>query len=314
MIRINQIKMHIEHQPKQLEEKVAKLLKIKNSQIKSIQIQKKSIDARKKPELYMVYSVNVLVDNEKSIMKKINDNNIMLINEKKYEIHATGTQNLSKKPLIVGAGPAGLFCAYLLALEGYQPILLERGKCMEDRKKDVELFWKTGILNTKSNVQFGEGGAGTFSDGKLNTLVKDPIGRNRFVLETFVEFGAQEAILYDNKPHIGTDVLDNVIVKMRNKIEELGGTIRFESCVTDIDVLNNQIIGVEINHKDRIDTQICVLALGHSARDTFEMLFHKKLDMSSKAFAVGFRVEHPQHYMNEVQYGKVYAEIGRAHV
>lgn len=308
MIRINQIKMHIEHQPKQLEEKVAKLLKIKNSQIKSIQIQKKSIDARKKPELYMVYSVNVLVDNEKSIMKKINDNNIMLINEKKYEIHATGTQNLSKKPLIVGAGPAGLFCAYLLALEGYKPILLERGKCMEDRKKDVELFWKTGILNTKSNVQFGEGGAGTFSDGKLNTLVKDPIGRNRFVLETFVEFGAQEAILYDNKPHIGTDVLDNVIVKMRNKIEELGGTIRFESCVTDIDVLNNQIIGVEINHKDRIDTQICVLALGHSARDTFEMLFHKKLDMSSKAFAVGFRVEHPQYYMNEVQYGKVYAE------
>ena len=165
MIRINQIKMHIEHQPKQLEEKVAKLLKIKNSQIKSIQIQKKSIDARKKPELYMVYSVNVLVDNEKSIMKKINDNNIMLINEKKYEIHATGTQNLSKKPLIVGAGPAGLFCAYLLALEGYQPILLERGKCMEDRKKDVDLFWKTGVLNTKSNVQFGEGGAGTFRMG-----------------------------------------------------------------------------------------------------------------------------------------------------
>ncbi len=308
MIRINQIKMHMEHQPKQLEEKVAKLLKVKSTQIKDIQIQKKSIDARKKPELHIVYSVNVLVDNEQSVMKKVNDKNIMLINEKKYEIHATGTQDLKKRPLIVGAGPAGLFCAYLLALEGYQPILLERGKCIEERKKDVEHFWKTGFLNTKSNVQFGEGGAGTFSDGKLNTLVKDPIGRNRFVLETFVKFGAQEAILYENKPHIGTDVLENVIIQMRNKIEKLGGTILYESCVTNIDVSDDRITGVEINHKDRLDTQICVLALGHSARDTFEMLLHKKLSMSAKAFAVGFRVEHPQHFMNEVQYGEVYAK------
>ena len=308
MIRINQLKMPIEHSNNQLMEKAAKLLKIKENQILKLQIAKKSIDARKKPELYIVYSVDIWVDNEVKVIKKVNDNNIMLINKKKYDIFPSGEKVLNNRPVIIGAGPAGLFCAYLLALKGYQPLLLERGKCVEERQKDVEDFWKTGILNTNSNVQFGEGGAGTFSDGKLNTVVKDPIGRNQFVLETFVKFGAQEQILYDSKPHIGTDILTNVIRNMRNEIRLLGGEIRFNACVTDFRFDENKIAAVLVNNEEWIATDVCVLALGHSARDTFETLLNKNLIMSPKAFAIGFRVEHPQREMNLSQYGEKYAD------
>ena len=308
MIRINQIKMPIEHSTHQLKEKAAKLLKIKEHQIKELRIVKKSIDARKKPELVVVYSVDVSVDNEINVIKKVNNKNIMLTNEKNYQITPTGEIPLIKRPIIIGAGPAGLFCAYLLALEGYQPLLLERGKCVEERQKDVEDFWKTGVLNTNSNVQFGEGGAGTFSDGKLNTVVKDPIGRNKFVLETFVKFGAQEQILYDSKPHIGTDILTKVICNMREAIKNLGGEIRFNSCVTDLHFENNEITALQINNEKWFETNVCVLALGHSARDTFQMLLDKNLTMSPKSFAIGFRVEHPQSEMNRIQYGETYAD------
>ena len=307
MIRINQIKMPLEHTKEQLKEKAAKLLKVKISQIKELQIAKKSIDARKKPELLIVYSLDVLVDNENAVFKKVNDKNIMLINKKKYDVKPSGTEELRERPVIVGAGPAGLFCAYLLAKNGYAPILLERGKCIEEREADVEHFWKTGVLNTASNVQFGEGGAGTFSDGKLNTVVKDPIGRNQFVLETFVKLGANEQILYDNKPHIGTDILRNVIINMRKEIQQMGGEIRFNCCVTDLKVENGHIYAVEFNHTEWLETNLCVLALGHSARDTFQMLLSHELTMSAKAFAVGFRVEHPQSEMNLSQYGEKYA-------
>ena len=308
MIRINQIKMPIGHSNQQLREKVAKLLKIKENQIKKFQIAKKSIDARKKPELYIVYSVDVAVDNETGIFKKVNNNNIMLSKIKNYEVTPSGEISLTKRPVIIGAGPAGLFCAYLLALNGYKPLLLERGKCVEERQKDVEEFWKTGILNTNSNVQFGEGGAGTFSDGKLNTVVKDPIGRNQFVLEIFVKFGAQEQILYDSKPHIGTDILTMVIRNMREEIKALGGEIRFNNCVTDIRFENNELSAVQINNANWYETNVCVLALGHSARDTFQMLLEKNLTMSAKSFAIGFRVEHPQREMNLIQYGEQYAD------
>lgn len=308
MIRINQIKLPIGHKEHQLIEKAAKLLKIKENQIKKFRIVKKSIDARKKPELFIVYSIDVLVDNETSVIKRVNDKNIMLIKEKKYEMLPTGEVALKKRPVIIGAGPAGLFCAYLLALKGYKPLLFERGKCVEDRQRDVEEFWKTGILNTNSNVQFGEGGAGTFSDGKLNTVVKDPIGRNQFVLESFVKFGAQEEILYDSKPHIGTDILTKVIRNMREEIKALGGEIYFNSCVTDLRLDSNKVTAVLINDTEWYETNVCVLALGHSARDTFQMLCDKKLTMSPKAFAIGFRVEHPQREMNLIQYGEQYAD------
>ena len=308
MIRINQVKMPIGHSENQLIEKAAKLLRLKVSQIKKLQIAKKSIDARKKPELFIVYSLDVVVDNEETIIKKVNDNNVMLINKKKYSITPVGEVPLSKRPLIIGAGPAGLFCAYLLALKGYQPLILERGKCVEERQKDVEAFWNTGVLDTNSNVQFGEGGAGTFSDGKLNTVVKDPIGRNQFVLETFVQFGAREQILYDSKPHIGTDVLTRVIRSMREEIKHLGGEICFNTCVTDLRLEGNKITAVQVNMDEWIETSVCVLALGHSARDTFQMLLDKNLAMSPKAFAIGFRVEHPQREMNISQYGEKYAD------
>ena len=308
MIRINQIKMPLDHSSEQLAGKAAKLLKINVNQIKKLQIAKKSIDARKKPDIFIVYSLDILVDNETAIMKKVNDKNIMLTNKKKYDVSVSGTKELDKHPVIVGAGPAGLFCAYLLASKGYRPILLERGKCVEERQADVEKFWETGVLDTRSNVQFGEGGAGTFSDGKLNTVVKDPVGRNQFVLETFVKFGAKEQILYDNKPHIGTDILRDVIRKMREEIKNMGGEIRFQSCVTDLRIENGQIAAVEINGCEWLETEVCVLAVGHSARDTFQMLLEKELTMAPKSFAVGFRVEHPQRAMNVTQYGETYAD------
>ncbi len=308
MIRINQIKMPIAHTEEQLLSKVAKLLKLNINQIKKLEIQKKSIDARKKPELCIVYSVNVLVDNETAILKKVNNNNIMSIKEKHYEVAITGTEYLKHRPVIVGAGPAGLFCAYLLTQMGYCPILIERGKKIEERQEDVEKFWKTGVLDTNSNVQFGEGGAGTFSDGKLNTVVKDPAGRNLFVLETFVKFGAQEEILYDSKPHIGTDILCDVIANMREEIIKSGGEIRFNTCMSDLRIQDGKLTGIQLNHDEWMDTEVCVLALGHSARDTFEMLFSHGLSMSPKSFAVGFRVEHPQREMNLNQYGEIYAD------
>lgn len=306
VIRINQIKLPIHHEQAQLEQKIQKTLKIKPEQLKTYQIVKKSIDARKKPELFYVYSVDVTVESEERILKKVNDKNVMLINPKKYTFPPKKVSFVSKRPVIVGAGPAGLFCAYALTLQGCAPILLERGKKVEERTADVENFWKTGILDTASNVQFGEGGAGTFSDGKLNTLVKDPAGRNRFVLETFVKFGAPEHILYENKPHIGTDILAQVIKNLRHFLLEQGAEFRFSSCVTDLLISDGKITGVTINDGETLTADCLVLAIGHSARDTFSMLLDRNLQMESKSFAVGFRVEHPQSEINLTQYGERY--------
>ena len=307
MIRINQIKLPIHHEKAQLEQKIRKLLKIKPEQLKEYQIVKKSIDARKKPELFYVYSVDVSVEAEAHISKKVDDKNIMLINPKKYAFPSKKAFSYSNPPVVVGAGPAGLFCAYALTLQGYAPVILERGKKVEERTADVEQFWKTGVLDTASNVQFGEGGAGTFSDGKLNTLVKDPVGRNRFVLETFVKFGAPEHILYENKPHIGTDILAEVIKNMRLFLQEQGAEFRFCACVTDIVISDGKIAGVKINDSETLAADCLVLAIGHSARDTFSMLLERKLQMEPKSFAVGFRVEHPQEEINLTQYGERYA-------
>ena len=309
MIRVSQLKLPVEHSEEQFYQKIEKSLKIKRDQIKKLQIVKKSIDARKKPEVSIVYSVDVWVDKEEKILKHSGNKNAVCVKEKKYKVPEHGTECMNHRPVVIGAGPAGLFCAYLLAREGYRPLVFERGKKVGERTEDVLHFWKTGVLNPASNVQFGEGGAGTFSDGKLNTLVKDPLGRNRFVLDTFVSFGAPEKITYENKPHIGTDILSKVIAAMREEILHLGGTFEFESCVTDIRVENQKIKAVEINHNTWMETEVCVLALGHSARDTFEMLHKTGLFMEPKAFAVGFRVEHPQRDINRSQYGEKYAEL-----
>lgn len=309
MIRINQIKLPIEHVAEQLEQKIRRSLKLADGQPIDYQIAKKSIDARKKPDLMYVYAVDVQTDDEETIMKKVNNKNIMLINESRYTFPASGNHPFQHPPVVIGAGPAGLFCAYALVLNGYRPIVAERGKTIEARTADVMKFWETGTLNTASNVQFGEGGAGTFSDGKLNTLVRDPVGRNRFVLETFVKFGAPNKILYENKPHIGTDILAEVIKNMRIAMQEAGVQFLFETCVTDVSCEKNKITAVQLNESSWLPVDCCVLAIGHSARDTFRMLSAKPLTITAKSFAVGFRVEHPQKEINLIQYGEKYADI-----
>lgn len=219
MIKINQIKLPVTHSDEALKKKIIKMLKLNAKTGFTYRILKKSLDARKKPELFYTYSVAVEIEDtknsEEAIVKRAASSSVLIYKEKEYRIPAHGNISLDRRPVIAGAGPAGLFCAYILAEAGFRPIVIERGSRVEKRTCDVQKFWESGILNPKSNVQFGEGGAGTFSDGKLNTSVKDPSGRNRLVLETFVRFGADPSILYDNKPHIGTDVLSEVIVNMR---------------------------------------------------------------------------------------------------
>ena len=305
MIRINQLKIKTDHTGQELKKKAADMLHIPVQGIKEIKIIRRSIDARKKPDIFYSYTVDVAVSTEEKTLRRAKGNpQISKTKNISYRFPEPGKKLMRHRPVIVGTGPAGLFCGYYLALHGYRPILLERGKCVEERLKDVENFWRTGTLDTASNVQFGEGGAGTFSDGKLNTLVKDKDGRNREVLETLVRFGAGESICYEAKPHIGTDVLCNIVRSMRQEIIALGGEVRFESLVTELKITDYKITGVVINGEDELDCEQLVLAVGHSARDTFAMLYQKRIPMETKAFAVGLRVEHPQSMINESQYGK----------
>ena len=210
MLRISQLKLPVTHTQEQLEKKLLKMLRMSRKDLGQYYIRKRSLDARKKPELYYVYSIDVEIKNEERVLKSMKGK-VQKVSVHPYCVPEHGTERLSDRPVIIGSGPAGLFCAYLLAREGYRPLIIERGAPVRERRKDVEKFWETGVLDPSSNVQFGEGGAGTFSDGKLNTLVKDPAGRNRFVLETFVKFGAPEDILWEQKPHIGTDILIDVV-------------------------------------------------------------------------------------------------------
>ena len=309
MIRIRQIKINIENnQEITLTKKISRIL---NLQTKNIEynIVKKSLDARKKDNLVYVYEVDVKVDNEDKILSKTHSQNIFKAPIEKYQFNITGTKVLKTRPIIVGSGPAGLFCALLLAENGYKPLVIERGEKIEDRVKSVEKFWKTGKLNANSNVQFGEGGAGTFSDGKLNTLVKDKKSRGKKVFEIFVENGAPKEILYENKPHIGTDLLRNVIINIRNKIISMGGEIRYNTTLTNIITSNNRLEKIELNHKEVLSCNMLILAIGHSARDTFEMLYKNNLNMKAKPFAVGIRVEHSQEMINISQYGEKYYKL-----
>lgn len=308
MIRISQIKLRPGQDTERLRVKAAALLKIGEKDIKSIEIVKRSLDARKKPELFYSYTVDVEVSKEENILKKCGNKQAVIVKPDSYSFPVKRGEKEIQPPVIAGMGPAGLFCGYFLALAGFSPIILERGKDVDERQKDVERFWEKGILDTESNVQFGEGGAGTFSDGKLNTLVKDKYGRNKEVLRLFVKFGAPKEILYESKPHIGTDILKNVVKNMRQEILRLGGKVLFQSQLTDIEVSGGKITGVVVNHATTIKTDTCVLAIGHSARNTFEMLFHKKIPMEAKPFAVGLRVEHSQQMINESQYGEAYPE------
>ncbi|MBS6195285.1 MAG: NAD(P)-binding protein [Clostridiales bacterium] len=312
MIRISQLKLPLNHTRRMMEEKICQQLKIKNTDLISWKIVKRSVDARKKPELTFVYTVEVETEKERKIMHridKVGNKNIMSIKQAEYQIPAHGEEKLHHPPVIIGSGPAGLFCAWLLAKAGYQPIVLERGEMARKRKAQVDAFWDGGPLHPNSNVQFGEGGAGTFSDGKLNTSVKDPYGRNKKVLELFVEAGAPEEILYDHKPHLGTDLLITVITNLREKIEEMGGSFRFNSQVTDLQIEDGAVRKIQINHQEWLETQVVIPAIGHSARDTFTMLKDRGIAMEAKSFAVGVRIEHPQEMINLSQYGSRQVDI-----
>lgn len=316
MIRINQLKLSPEHSEQDMRKALKHSLKLNDEVEFDYKIIKKSIDARHKPEIFYVYAVNITIKNqslENKIIKKVNNKNIMLTNETRYAFpweSISSIQENNLRPIIIGFGPAGMFCALLLARCGLNPIVIERGQCVEDRIKTVDEFWNNNELNIHSNVQFGEGGAGTFSDGKLNTMIKDQNGRIAKVLETFVEAGADASILYVNKPHIGTDILCNVVRNIRKEIISLGGEVRFNTCLDEIEIENDKVKSIKVKvtnqpslEVEQIKCDTVVMAIGHSARDTFSMIHKAGIDMVCKSFAVGLRIEHPQEFINYNTYG-----------
>jgi len=300
MLRITGLRLALDEDLEKLPRLIARRLGIAESDILDWKVFKESIDARQKRQLSFVYTVDVRVKEPEALLGRLKDSQVSFAPEYKYEFVPSGTVKLQDPPVIVGSGPAGLFAGLLLARLGYRPLLLERGFDVDTRTAHVQQFWETGQLNPQSNVQFGEGGAGTFSDGKLTTLIKDP--RCRKVLEELVEAGGPAEILYSYRPHIGTDILKEVVKRIRQQIQELGGQIRFGACVTGLETDSSGLRAVLINGQERLPCQALVLAIGHSARDTLEVLHHQGLVMAAKPFSVGVRIEHLQEWINKAQY------------
>ena len=278
-------------------------------QIQEIHVVRRAVDARKKPHITFVYTLFVAVQNEVVVMKKLGrDKNVSTMEPIEPEPIVHGEQVLKERPVVVGFGPAGMLAAFYLAREGYRPIVLERGQDVDQRSHDVETFWQTGEFKAESNVQFGEGGAGTFSDGKLTTRVTHP--RLHEIAKYFVQFGAPQEILYKHTPHVGTDVLRGMVKAMREQIIAWGGEVRFGAKLTKLQLAANQVVGVEVNDEEIIPTSLVLAGVGHSARDTYEMLYNTGIAMESKPFAVGVRIEHPQSMIDISQYGIEPAELG----
>lgn len=295
MLRLENIKIYEDLTEEEVLAEACKKYKLDLKNVKRYIIYKKSIDARNKENIFYNYTIDIEYTGLKDTK------NIKVVNEEEFNLRVNVKRKAETRPVIIGAGPAGLFCGLILVQNGIKPIIIEQGKKVEDRKKDVDKFLETGILNTNSNVQFGEGGAGTFSDGKLTTNSKNPLCRK--VLKEFVNFGAPSQIMYINKPHIGTDNLINVISNMRNYIISQGGTFLFEEKVIDFEIENEKIKFVITNKNKKIETDAVVLAIGHSARDTIEKLYSKGINMEKKSFSVGVRIEHKQEMINNSQYG-----------
>lgn len=295
---INNMIHGLDDKQNEILQQVARKLGTKPQNIQNLKIVKQSIDARKKPGIRFVYSVSCELEDR---FRVPNDTDIKVIQEEKPEAIISGSKPLNGRPLVIGTGPAGLFCGLVLAQHGYKPIVIERGDKVEERTKKVETYWKTGVLDTETNVQFGEGGAGTFSDGKLTTRINDR--RCEKVLEEFHNFGAQDEIRYKAKPHIGTDILKNVVANMRREIERLGGTVLFNTKAVDVVLRNGSIEGVVTSSGTTIESNAVVLAIGHSARDTFQILFDRGIPFEQKPFSIGVRIEHPQEMINTAQYG-----------
>ncbi len=300
MIRVSNIKLSPGESGEKLLPMAAKKLGIEPGKIKKLKIRRRSIDTRRKNDIHLVYTVDIEVyGNEEKTAKRSGGKGI-IVSDEVYTPPVCGTVP-AERPVVVGFGPGGMFAALVLASAGLKPIVLERGEDVDTRTKKVERFWATGRLDTKSNVQFGEGGAGTFSDGKLNTGINNI--RIEYVLREFCDAGAGESILYDARPHVGTDVLKTVVKNIREKIISLGGEVRFNSTVTDIVVLNNSLTAVKVGD-EVIKTSGVILAIGHSARDTFEMLCARKVPMEPKPFSMGVRIEHLQRDIDIAQYGE----------
>lgn len=303
-IRINNIALSIDENKELLLNKVLKKLKVSKDEIKNFKIIKESLDARKKHDIKYVYCVEVEHDNEEKIVKKLKDKDVRL-ETKSYDAEIEfGDKELKSRPVVVGFGPAGIFAALLLAEKGYKPLVIERGEDVDKRTETVDNFWKTGKLNTESNVQFGEGGAGAFSDGKLTTRIKDT--RCDYVLRELVKAGAPEEITYIAKPHVGTDLLKGVVKNIREKIKSLGGEVLFSSKLEEVKIEEGKVKSIIVNGKE-IQCENLILAIGHSSRDTYEMLYKAGVFMEPKAFAIGVRIEHPQELINKSQYGEMYS-------
>lgn len=306
MIRINELALPLDHPEQALTEAILSRLRITPDQLEEFTVFKRSYDARKKnSEIKFVYIIDVTVRDEESVLARFNaDQHIKRAPDTRYYPVAKAPDKLTQRPIVIGFGPCGLFAALILAQMGFKPIVLERGKEVRQRTKDTWALWRNNVLDTESNVQFGEGGAGLFSDGKLYSQIKDPKFYGRKVMDEFVRAGAPEEILFVSKPHIGTFRLTGVVAKMREEIKRLGGEVRFESHVTDFLVMDGQIEGVTLASGETLKSQHVVLAVGHSARDSFRALYAKGVFVEAKPFAIGFRVEHPQSLIDTARLGK----------
>lgn len=305
MIRLNEIKLPLDHKEGALEAAIVKKLGINAEDIHSFTVFRRGYDARKKNNILLIYTLDIEVENEAQLLDAFShDPHVKQTPDMEYKFVAKAPENLKERPVVIGFGPCGLFAGLVLAQMGFKPIIVERGKEVRERTKDTFGFWRKRTLNPESNVQFGEGGAGTFSDGKLYSQVKDPNFYGRKVITEFVAAGAPEEILYVSKPHIGTFKLVTMIEKMRAKIIELGGEIRFSTRVDDIHMQDGQITGLTLSNGEKIESRHVVLAVGHSARDTFEMLHDRGVHMEAKPFSVGFRIEHKQSMIDEARFGK----------
>ena len=316
MIRITELKLPIDHPEDALRKAVVQRLGIVDTDLLNFTLFKRSYDTRSKySELSFVYTIDLNVNNEACLLVKLSEDcHVKAAPDTRYKVVGHAPDNLEVRPVVVGFGPCGIFAALLLSQMGFKPIVLERGKEVRQRTKDTWALWREHVLNPESNVQFGEGGAGTFSDGKLYSQIKDPNHLGRKVLHEFVKAGASEEILYVNKPHIGTFRLVGIIEKIRHQIEALGGEIRFEQRVTDVIIDEGQLSGVELASGEKILSQHIIFALGHSARDTFRMLHKRDVFMEAKPFSIGFRIEHPQSVIDKARLGKFagHPKIGAA--